>query len=150
MDEALVDSGKKEVRKYRGKHFSQMEHAERVYLMKKLEMILNKPIKFSDHAIEALKSRRLRPTEIIKSLKFGQIIDYRLIYNKYNEICDHRITVRSTFTRRRNWTWKDTSVIYVSLSLDTPFVVTTFYDKADNMLLKVNMKKYDSEIKIIE
>lgn len=100
-------------------------------------------IKFSDHASEVLVDRKIREKDIYKSLERGQIVDYRVIYDKYDNICDHRITVRSTYLKRGK------EVMYISLSLDNPFIITLFYDYADKMLNKYSKDKYDENIKII-
>lgn len=124
-------------RPFKCKHFSQMTKEERIALMIMKDKITEDEVKFSDHAIKVMRQRRVKENEIIKAIKYGQIIEYR------ETPIDKRITIRSTFKNRKDL------IVYVAVSILDNIVITTYYDRYYNIHKERNFTKYHQTLKII-
>ena len=133
-EKEIIKNDKKEVII---KHFSQMTNEERMYLLLLKEQTVRKNIFFSDHALQRMEERNIFESQVIKAIKVGQIINYRL--NGRDEV----LTIRSCHTNKAK------KQVYVVYSLTRRKVITTYSKKEWLTFNKNNyMKNYEKNYSI--
>lgn len=121
------------------KHYRYMTQEERVYLMSLRDRAIRKGITFANHALDRMGERWIKEKDVIKTIKNGQIMEYKKTSN------DEVLTIRGTNINRRK------EQIYVILSIRSCKVITTYSNKcwiAQNKSAELDKYTNDKKIQI--
>ena len=117
------------------KLFEDMSKLERIYLIKRKELALNKGVNFAKHALERMNERFIKENEVLNAIRNGQIIEYKKIGE--SEI----LVIRGCHVNNQN------KQVYVVFSITHRKVITTYFNK-HWVILKKKRKKKTNDYKI--
>lgn len=142
----------KKTENQRKKHVKQMTRKEQWYLREQIKNLPN--IKFTKHALN--NNVDVTIEQIKNTIKeYNYIIEYNETTDTYGKI-DRRVLVRSSRVYKVDFHKTDGSVIKGNanlcfvISIDTGYIITTYYNFINDEHKTIDMRRYDKNLKIIK
>lgn len=142
----------KKTENQRKKHVKQMTRKEQWYLREQIKNLPN--IKFTKHALN--NNVDITIEQIKNTIKeYNYIIEYNETTDAYGKI-NRRVLVRSSHIYKVDFHKIDGSVIKGNanlcfvISIDTGYIVTTYYNFINDKHETIDMRRYDKTLKIIK
>ena len=142
----------KKTENQRKKHVKQMTRKEQWYLREQIKNLPN--IRFTQHALN--NNIDVTIEQIKNTIKeYNYIIEYNETTDTYGKI-NRRVLVRSSRVYKVNFHKIDGSVIKGNanlcfvVSIDTGYIVTTYYNFINDGHRTIDMRRYDKTLKIIK
>ena len=114
---------------------------------KRRRMITLDNLHISSHARDSIKKRKrfnITDKMLINTIKHSNIIEYKLIINKFGKISDERVVLRGKKNHHG-------SNLIVSYSIKTNSLITLWINSThDNHQDTLDYMKYDADLKILE
>lgn len=140
MDMKRVANGEKVPKRGKKKHYTQMTSEEKKFLFNKLKSV--KKWRIGGHALDRMKEKNIEVTynDIVSTIYNSNIIEYHTV--KLNNFNDRRVLLRSKAITNGEYN------LHVVYSITGRRVVSVWLNNIDDLHNTIDMRDYDSDMKI--
>jgi hydrogenase maturation factor HypF (carbamoyltransferase family) len=132
--------------KYAGKrkHGSQLQAHEENGLWKRLKSIEEWEWEILSHALERLEKKGIKASrqDLISTISFASIIEYKIDYNKVIKDYDERVVLRAKAIVNSRYN------LHVVYSLTTKSIVTVWINRIDDRHSTLDWSIYSEDMKV--
>lgn len=138
--------GNAHLAKYNGrrKHIKQMSKKESDGLYKRLKEIGSDEWKLTGHAMDRIKEKKIKATmkDIVSTLSYGNIVEYKIDYNPYHKTYEERVVFRG---KARVNKCNNLNVVY---NLTTKKINTVWLNDIDDSHHTLNWNLYSADLEV--